>query len=59
LLVETDSPVLGPVPGQRNEPFNLTVSIQAIAQIKGMPADAVVEAVAQNASRLYGQALTE
>ena len=59
LLVETDSPVLGPDPGQRNEPSNLTVSIQAIAQIKGVPAEAVVEAVAQNASRLYGQALAE
>ena len=55
LLVETDSPVLGPVPGQRNEPANLMVSIQTIAQIKGVPTHAVVEAVTHNARCLYGR----
>jgi TatD DNase family protein len=55
LLVETDSPVLGPVPSARNEPANLIVSIKAIAQIKAIPVEAVVEAVSQNAARLYGE----
>jgi Tat protein secretion system quality control protein TatD with DNase activity len=53
--VETDSPVLGPVPKIRNEPANLPVSIQAIAQIKAIPEAAVREAVAENTRRLYGK----
>lgn len=53
LLVETDSPVLGPVPRTRNEPSNLPVSIQAIAQIKAIPEQAVMETVAENTRRLY------
>ncbi len=31
LLVETDSPVLGPEPEERNEPLNATVSVREIA----------------------------
>lgn len=54
LLVETDSPVLGPVPQTRNEPANLSVSIEAIARIKDVSEKAVVEAVAENTHRLYG-----
>ena len=53
LLVETDSPVLGPEPQTRNEPANLLLSIQAIAQIKAIPEQAVVEAVTENTRRLY------
>ena len=45
LLVETDSPVLGPTPAARNEPANLSVSIQTIAHIKDVPEAAVMEAV--------------
>jgi len=54
LLVETDSPVLGPIPAARNEPANLSVSIRAIAQIKNVPEEAVMEAVSENTRRLYG-----
>ncbi|MCB2148333.1 MAG: TatD family hydrolase [Deltaproteobacteria bacterium] len=54
LLVETDSPVLGPEPNVRNEPANLIVAIEAIARIKAVPREAVVAAVAENAQRLYG-----
>jgi TatD DNase family protein len=53
LLVETDSPVLGPDPQIRNEPANLTVSIKAIAQLKSVEEEAVLEAVAENTARLY------
>lgn len=53
LLVETDSPVLGPDPQTRNEPANLTVSITAIAHLKSVEKRAVVEAVAENTARLY------
>lgn len=54
LLAETDSPVLGPDPGARNEPANLPLSIRAIAEIKSLPEQAVAEAVSENAARLYG-----
>jgi TatD DNase family protein len=55
LLVETDSPVLGPEPAVRNEPANLVLSLQAIAAIKSTPIQAVAEAVAANTDRLYGR----
>ncbi len=54
LLVETDSPVLGPDPQTRNEPANLTVAIEAIADIKQVPTDQVIAAVARNTRALYG-----
>ena len=54
LLVETDSPVLGPDPAVRNEPANLPLALQAIAEIKSLPEQAVVEALAANTTRLYG-----
>lgn len=54
LLVETDSPVLGPEPDGRNEPANVTVSIQAIAELKDLPLPEVAAAVTDNTIRLYG-----
>jgi TatD DNase family protein len=54
LLVETDSPVLGPDPSRRNEPANLPRAIQAIAEIKHLPIEAVAEAIMKNTFRLYG-----
>jgi TatD DNase family protein len=54
LLVETDSPVLGAEPAVRNEPANLPLAVKAIAGIKGIPEQQVVEAVAANTVRLYG-----
>ncbi len=57
LLVETDSPVLGPDPGARNEPANAVVSVEMIAKIKNIHAQAVAEAVTENTRRLYGKQL--
>jgi TatD DNase family protein len=57
LLVETDSPVLGPEPGVRNEPANLPLAIRAIAEIKSLPEQSVAEAVCENTARLYGTLL--
>lgn len=54
LLLESDSPVLGPDPSARNEPANLSVAIRAIAQIKAVAPEAVAEAAAVNFRRLYG-----
>ena len=55
LLVETDSPVLGPERQKRNEPANVIVSIQAIAELKNVGQREVIEAVAENTRRLYGK----
>ncbi len=54
LLLETDSPVLGPERDQRNEPANAVVSLAAIAEIKGLPVSDVAAAVRENTTRLYG-----
>ena len=53
LLVETDSPVLGPDPKIRNEPANLSMAVKAIADIKDIPEKQVVEAVVANTRSLY------
>jgi TatD DNase family protein len=54
LLVETDSPVLGPTPDGRNEPANVTLAVNAIAAIKKISGEEVLEAVSQNALHLFG-----
>jgi len=57
LLLETDSPVLGPTPDERNEPANVRISINAIAEIKGLHEAEVIEAVTENTGKLYGDLL--
>ena len=54
LLIETDSPVLGPIPGKRNEPANLITSIEVIAEIKNIRKDEIIEATSENTLKLYG-----
>jgi TatD DNase family protein len=54
LLVETDSPVLGPDADERNEPANLTVAVAAIAELKKLSQEEVLAAVSENARRLFG-----
>ncbi|MBA7647179.1 putative metal-dependent hydrolase TatD [subsurface metagenome] len=54
LLVETDSPVLGPDPKERNEPANANVAVNAIAEIKGLSREEVLGALAANTRQLYG-----
>jgi TatD DNase family protein len=54
MLLETDSPVLGPEPGRRNEPANLRIALKTIAELKEVPEEAVAEAVSENFKRLYG-----
>jgi TatD DNase family protein len=59
LLVETDSPVLGPEPNERNEPANIKYCIEAIAEIKSVSPDEVNRAIVENTHTLYGDLLTE
>ncbi len=54
LLVESDSPVLGPEPNQRNEPANVVISIKAIAELKNVNEAEVMAAVSENTQKLYG-----
>lgn len=58
LLVETDSPVLGPDPKTRNEPANIRQPIRAIAELKNIPEEEVARAVFLNTQKLYGESLS-
>jgi TatD DNase family protein len=53
LVLESDSPVLGPDPRQRNEPANLVRTVEMIAQIKACDPAAVVSQTSANARRLF------
>jgi len=54
LLLETDSPVLGPSPEKRNEPAFATISLQAIAELKNVNEAEVTVVIRENTRRLYG-----
>jgi TatD DNase family protein len=58
LLIETDCPVLGPTPDERNEPANIWHSVKAIAALKDISEEAVVAAVSENTERLYGKLIS-
>lgn len=53
LLLETDSPVLGPDPAARNEPRNLRIACQAVADLKGVSFEEVAERTTANARQLF------
>ena len=53
LLAETDSPVLGPDAGARNEPANILVALKAIAELKRIDIEEVIQTVYNNTCRLY------
>jgi TatD DNase family protein len=54
LALESDSPVLGPERGVRNEPANLAHTLRCIAELKGVGEDRVCEVTTRNARRLFG-----
>lgn len=55
VLVETDGPFLPPVPfrGQRNEPAYIPYIVEALAQLKALPAADTAAATWENARRLF------
>jgi TatD DNase family protein len=53
LALESDSPVLGPDPGMRNEPANIALARDFIARVHGVSAARVVEVTSANALRLF------
>jgi TatD DNase family protein len=56
LLLETDAPVLGADPTVRNEPANVTIACQAVAQLKGIVPSEVARVTTANARRLFPRA---
>jgi TatD DNase family protein len=55
LMVETDSPVLGPNPHERNEAKNILFAVEKIAELKKIHLERVIEAVSENTRTLYGK----
>jgi len=55
ILVETDCPLLAPVPhrGQRNEPAHVAAVGATIANVRGIPVEEVARATAANTRRLF------
>lgn len=55
ILIETDSPYLAPDPlrGQRNEPLNVKLVAQKIADLKNLTLEAVAEQTFLNAQKLF------
>jgi TatD DNase family protein len=53
-LLETDSPVLGPVRGERNEPANISLVVKEIAKIKNISEKEVIEVTNKNVKELFG-----
>lgn len=55
IVLETDSPYLAPSPyrGKRNSPLNLPIIAQAIADIKRMDVEKVIEITGENSKKLY------
>lgn len=55
LLVETDAPYLAPVPhrGKRNEPAWVARTASVLAEVRGMPPEAVAELTTTNFRRLF------
>jgi TatD DNase family protein len=59
LLLETDSPVLGPDKGGRNEPTNLPIVIQEISRILRREEEEIREITLENTLRLYTKLQTK
>jgi len=55
-LLETDAPYLAPVPrrGTRNDSRNLVFVAEALAAVRGVTPQALIDAAAENGKRLFG-----
>lgn len=54
ILTETDAPYLGPVRGERNEPKNVTGTVEFFAELRGLEQDEAKEMIWANFCRLFG-----
>ncbi len=53
LMLETDSPVLSPVRGERNEPANLKYALEKISNLKNLPQEEVAKIIAETTSKFF------
>lgn len=53
LLTETDAPWLSPVPGERNNSSNVRLTVQKIAELKGISYDECENLIFMNYQRMY------
>lgn len=53
LLTETDSPYMGPVANERNEPANVPIGVAAMAKARGITTEDMAAAIAQNYQTLF------
>jgi len=53
LALESDSPVLGPAPRERNEPANIPLAVECIAKLQGTTVERVLETTESNAGALF------
>jgi TatD DNase family protein len=53
LMLESDSPVLGPIANEINEPKNIIFSVNKIAEIKNLPIKKVIEITTNNAKKVF------
>lgn len=56
MMIETDCPYLSPIPlrGKRNEPANVALVAQAVADLKGVSIQEVAAVTSANAVRFFG-----
>ncbi len=57
ILLETDSPILGPELDERNVPSNIKIAAETIAQIKGISLEEVFQTTLENTYNLYGKTI--
>lgn len=57
LMLETDSPALGPEKGSRNVPGNLSIVAEKVSEIKGVDIDRVAETTYNNTRKLFSLSL--
>ena len=53
IVLESDSPALGPVKGQRNTPLNLLKTVEVLSELWDVSAEQVAEITTTNALRLF------
>lgn len=53
MMLETDAPVLGPDPTERNEPVNVVYSLKEIAKIKNIGEEEVAKVTTKNAIKFF------
>ncbi len=55
ILSETDSPYLSPFRGEKNTPANIPVIVEKLAELKGVSLFETIEAIRENAARLFSK----